>query len=75
MRITFYSPEGELTPDLVSDVLTLVTYYPKHKISFWTPNEMLIAYDWAIREHLSASGNPVRRRPRPYFLSQFEETE
>lgn len=70
-RVTFYGSQADLTPEIVSDALSLAcVYYPSHKIGFWTPLERLLAYDWAMREHMSASDNPVQRRPRPYFLGQ-----
>jgi hypothetical protein len=35
----------------------------------WTKYELLIAYDWAIREHLRAADNKlVRSRPKPWFI-------
>lgn len=70
IRTTFYQPEGELTPSLVLDVLELVcTDAPRiGEIVKWTALERLVAYDWAIREHLVAGDNThVRRRPRPSF--------
>jgi hypothetical protein len=71
MRITCYAPDGELTAEIVADVLSLIgeraALYPS-AIAEWTRLELLLAYDWAIREHLAASDNPVRRRDRPRFL-------
>jgi hypothetical protein len=34
----------------------------------WTRLERVTAYDWAMREHLAASDNLLRRRARPSFL-------
>jgi len=70
IRTAFYQPEGELTPSVVLDVLELVcTDAPRiGEIVKWTTIERLVAYDWAIREHLVAGDNiHVRRRPRPSF--------
>jgi len=56
---------------VVGNVLTLVgTYVSSFRIGFWSELEKLQAYDWAMREHLSASDNPVRRRPKPDFQSR-----
>ncbi len=70
LRVTFYQPTGELTPFVVLDALELVcSDAPRiSEIMNWTTTELLIAYDWAIREHLVAGDNiHVRRRPRPSF--------
>jgi hypothetical protein len=37
-------------------------------INTWTDEQRRDAYDWAMREHLRASDNPIRRRPKPAFL-------
>jgi hypothetical protein len=71
MRITVYAP-NELTPKVVHDALTLATTSrlpaPRRDvIATWTRYELLLAYDWAIREHLAAADNPVQRRQRPTF--------
>jgi hypothetical protein len=68
-RPTFYVPGGELTPELLRNVLSLVSVtVPLERIERWVPFERLLAYDWAIREHLRASDNPVHSRPRPSLL-------
>lgn len=76
MRITLKVPRGELTAELVHDVLRLVvhnrTLPSETSIHAWTFYEKLLAYDWAMREHLSASDQPVRRRPRPSFTINSE---
>lgn len=67
--MTFNEPQGELTADLVRDALALVSVkVADDALAQWTPTELLIAYDWAIREHLRASDNPVRRREKPWFV-------
>jgi hypothetical protein len=70
MRLTLLEPQGELTGQLLQDMLSLVgTEAPAGQLDRLTPNERLLAYDWAAREHLRASDNTsVRRRPKPRFL-------
>lgn len=71
MRLTLWLPEGELTGELVSSVLELVSLtIPESITSQWTLNERRVAYDWAMREHIGASDNPVRRRDKPWFIKQ-----
>ena len=68
-RVEFWTPAGGLTARVVSDMLDLTgVHAPEQLVQKWTETERLVAYDWAAREHLAASDNPVRRRPRPYFL-------
>lgn len=68
MKITLFDPRQKLTPEITGDMLLLAGVdIPQGVIGQWTPNELALAYDWACREHLSASGNPVQRRPRPWF--------
>jgi hypothetical protein len=69
-RITFWEPRGKLTPELIRDVLMLISLdVDLDTIKTWTPNELLMVYDWAMREHARASDNIVRRRPRPALLA------
>jgi len=70
VRITVFDPHQKLTASITEDMLLLagVKVAPE-VIGQWTPNEMALAYDWAAREHLSASDNPVQRRPRPWFVT------
>lgn len=69
MKITVFDPHAKLTPEIVGDMLLLAAVdIPPHIIAVWTPNELALAYDWAAREHLSASDNSVRRRPKPWFI-------
>jgi hypothetical protein len=69
MRPTLLTPRGELTDELLTDVVGLVTgdVPPQSQIARWTHLERVLAYDWAIREHLHAGENPTRRRDRPSF--------
>lgn len=74
---TFYEPQGELTWSLVFDLLCMVSADPlPEQARQWTPIELLVAYDWAIREHLRASDNTtVRRRVKPWFVDGANKTE
>lgn len=71
MRLELMTPRGALTAALVRDALGLVMEQaPAIDImSRWTQNELLLVYDWAMREHANASDAPVRRRPRPYLVT------
>ena len=68
-RIKFFEPRGELTPDLVEDVLSLVL---SEKLDLdleqLSHHELLLIYDWAIREYQAASDLITRRRPMPYLV-------
>lgn len=70
IRPTFYRPEGELADKLLLDFLFLVGVrdVAPAMVVLWTEFERLIVADWAIREYLHASDNPVRRRPKPAGL-------
>lgn len=71
MRPEFWEPSAELSADDLRNVLLVVCAdVPVDVIEGWTEHERMLAYDWAAREHLAASDNPVKRRPRPSFLSQ-----
>ena len=73
MRPEFFEPQGELNAYSVRDVLLLVLpgrgVPSLAEIGRWTSLEMLLVYDWAMREHLRAADNPVRRRERPRLLA------
>jgi len=58
-------------PDVVHDLLGLVmdTPPPLQTVQSWTPQQRLDAEEWAAREHLAASDMPIRRVPRPEFIS------
>lgn len=70
MTRSFLFPEGGLTRPIVQDALGLVgVVCTLEVIGRWCEIERLIAYDWAMREHLHGSDSrSVRRRPRPSFL-------
>ena len=68
MRPELLTPE-ELDEEVLCAALGLVGESVTYEaIGRWAPLERAIAYDWAMREHLSASDNPTRRRPRPAGL-------
>lgn len=72
-RRTFFEPQGKLGPALVIDALGLASVeLEPAKVQAWTELELLVAYDWAIREHLSAGDCPVRRRTKPSFVTAAE---
>lgn len=69
MRIRLIAPKGTITPEITIDALSLTGIYVSDEIvNRWTHLERLLAYDWAMREHLHASDNAVKLRPRPSFL-------
>lgn len=72
-RIAFYEPsEGirRLSDWELHCVLLLVGHeIEPARIAPWTELERLLAYDYAMREHLHASDNPgIKRRPCPNFI-------
>ncbi len=70
MRPVLMEPRGELNGQLLKRVLELVGVdITVTAAERWTHLERLLAYDWAARERLAASDQPVKRRPRPSFLS------
>jgi len=71
-KIEFLSPGDESlnNVELLADALLIVGVPATvEQISPWTANERLMAYDWAMREHLRASDNATRRRPKPSFVA------
>jgi hypothetical protein len=70
------APEGDGDPDpsVLRDLLLLAGEdIPLERIGKWTPEERAQVADWAGREHLSASDNPVARRPRPSLLGEGQD--
>jgi hypothetical protein len=69
-RKLFYAPTA-LTAEVVRDVLSVVCIEVSLEIvAQWTPLELLVAYDFAIRGHLRASDSAyVRRRDQPWFVT------
>lgn len=69
MRVEFLVPAGEITDKLLADALSLVgAVIPA--VRSLTKYERILAYDWAMREHLRASDNLCRARPRPSFIQE-----
>jgi hypothetical protein len=70
MRPELLTPAGDIMPETLRDMLALVGENVSAKrIEKWAPLEMAVVYDWAVREHLHASDNNVRRRQRPSLLA------
>jgi hypothetical protein len=77
VKLEFYLPEGELTPEVLRDMLQQVmepgVQVPLEAIGRWTRLEFIMAYDWAAREYLRASDNKrVQRREQPSFVAAAE---
>lgn len=73
MRPTLLDPVGALNAQTVMDALSLADCYVQ--LSFllpWTPLELSLAYDYAMREHLAAAGNRTERRPKPHLVELAE---
>ena len=69
MRLTLLAP-GDLTPERVSGLLALVSIeLAPAAMRDWSPNELAVVADWCLREHLRASDNVIRRRPRPALVA------
>jgi hypothetical protein len=76
MRPELMTPEGALDRGMLRDVLLLVSVtVDEASMEPWTDLELALAYDWAMREHLAASDNPVKRRPKPLFVEAAEKAE
>jgi hypothetical protein len=75
MRLEFLQPDpGEQTPEMVRDLMGLVgVRIPVETLRAWTRTELIVAFDWAAREHLAASDNPVKRRQKPWFVGVAQE--
>jgi hypothetical protein len=65
---SFYAPDGELTDELLRNLLSLISEDLPGGAGAWTPLERLVVADYALREHYRASDNPTQRRPRPSLL-------
>jgi len=79
MRVELLEPEGTLTIDQCHDVLSLVVpeaeLPPRSYIGRWTPLDVQVVYDWAMREYLIASDNRIQRRSKPFALGSFREND
>lgn len=74
MRPELLTPEGTLDPEMLRNVFALIgVTVDQEALEPWTDLELVLAYDWAVREHLHASDNPVQRRPRPSFVEAAEK--
>lgn len=61
--------EGGPYPSIVRDLLLLAGEdIPLDRITGWSAEDRAKVTEWAGREHLNASDNPVERRPRPSVL-------
>jgi len=60
--------DGPISTALLGDILSLVCENLPPGADRWTELERALVADWAAREHLRASDNLVRRRPRPSLL-------
>jgi hypothetical protein len=72
VRPVLLEPAGGYTPEVVESALLLVglpVVPPLAVIEQWSPLELMVAFDWAMREHLHASDNPLMCRPRPWFVT------
>lgn len=71
-RPKFLEPNGAINAQLVCEALSLVAQQaPRLEIvARWSSMEMLIVYDWAIREHLAASDGQPNCRERPYLVRE-----
>lgn len=71
-KIGFFMPSRKLTLNVTRDALGLVGVRVG-EIGAWTPHELIMAYDWAMREHLRVSANRrVHGRPKPSFVAAAE---
>lgn len=68
-RLSLIVPE-ELTPEVLGDALLLAGYRVRPGLHYANLStiEAMMAYDWAVREHLSASDNDIETRDRPSCL-------
>jgi hypothetical protein len=68
VKTEFLEPR-ELTAGVTRNVMLLVgADVPLEAVATWTRMELLVAYDWAMREHLTASDSRLRRREMPTFV-------
>ena len=70
MRPEFLTPKLPIDAQDLYNVIGLVDQYPPPVayIERWSQMERILVYDWAMREHLRASDNIIRRRDRPVLL-------
>ncbi len=72
MKVQFLEPRAPLSVDVVADAVSLAggAGVPRAALDRLTELELLLVYDWAMREHLGASGARIQRRARPSFLEE-----
>ena len=64
------SPRAATTAVLRELLLLVGEDVPLERMLPWAPLERAVVEDWARREHLHASDNLIRRRPRPSLLGE-----
>jgi hypothetical protein len=73
MRPELLHPQGELTPCVLLDMLSLIGLtLPPGQAERWNPLERAVMFDWAAREHLFAADARIMRRVRPSLLDERE---
>jgi hypothetical protein len=72
MRPELLCPE-KITSEAVADALALVgSQVDRGALGRWVHLEKVLAYDWAMREHLRASDGLIGRRDKPSFVTAAE---
>lgn len=67
MKVELHKPASK---QVLTDALGLAgVQVDDGAVDLWTPLEQALAFDWALREHLGASDNPIQRRPKPSFVT------
>lgn len=68
-RPEFLEP-SELSTEVVCRTLELVSLKADRAVvSQWSRFELLLAYDWAMRRHYSASDSLIRQRDKPWIVT------
>lgn len=62
----------KLTPELLQSALSLAMGEEElpslEKLATLSRDQMVVAWEWAVREHFHAGDLPTQRRPRPVYL-------
>lgn len=62
--------KGELTPSCIRDCIELIGYTASDKeIEYWGKLKRVQAIVYAVNVHLRASDNPIRRHPKPDWIT------
>jgi len=70
-RLTFYTPQGPLTPEAVSAQLAAVGIEREvDDLAAISDLELVLLFDYAQRLALSSGDGKVPRRPRPAILDR-----